>query len=73
QNVHDVFSRMAYSSVAKTAILPLQDVLALDETARINTPGAAAGNWGWRLHPGQLTSSTAEHILKELTWLFNRR
>lgn len=73
QNVHYVLSRMAYSSVAKTAILPLQDVLALDETARINTPGAAAGNWGWRLHPGQLTSSTAEHILKELTWLFNRR
>jgi len=70
-NVHYVLSRLAYASVAKTAILPLQDVLGLDETARINTPGSTTNNWAWRLVPGQL-SSAAEHFLKELTWLFNR-
>jgi len=27
----------------------LQDVMKLDNTARINTPGVAKGNWAWRI------------------------
>lgn len=40
--------RAAQASVADTAIAPFQDLLALGSEARMNLPGAAAGNWGWR-------------------------
>lgn len=41
--------RSAYQSVARTAIVPMQDVLDLGSEARFNTPGVAQGNWAWRL------------------------
>jgi len=41
--------REAWASVAGTAIAPMQDVLKLGSDARMNTPGAASGNWGWRM------------------------
>ena len=46
------FIRAACQSVARTAIVPLQDVLRLDNAARMNTPGRAAGNWAWRVSAG---------------------
>ncbi|MGE5595248.1 MAG: 4-alpha-glucanotransferase [Hyphomicrobiales bacterium] len=41
--------RMAYESVAAMAIVPMQDVLELGSEARMNIPGYADGNWGWRM------------------------
>ena len=41
--------RVAFASVAHTAIVPFQDVLALDGGARMNLPGVADGNWSWRV------------------------
>jgi 4-alpha-glucanotransferase len=41
--------RAAMLSVAHTAIVPFQDILALDSGARMNMPGLASGNWGWRV------------------------
>ncbi len=41
--------REAWASVAGTAIAPMQDVLRAGPEARLNTPGEADGNWGWRL------------------------
>lgn len=40
--------RWALASVARLAVIPLQDVLALDGTHRMNRPGTVAGNWTWR-------------------------
>lgn len=40
--------RAAYASVARLAIIPLQDVLELDASHRMNTPGTTVGNWRWR-------------------------
>lgn len=40
--------RAAWSSRAALAIAPLQDILNLGTEARMNVPGQAAGNWGWR-------------------------
>ncbi|KAG2711752.1 hypothetical protein I3760_04G091000 [Carya illinoinensis] len=37
------------SSVAKTAIIPMQDVLGLGNSARMNIPATQFGNWSWRL------------------------
>ncbi|WP_192821052.1 malto-oligosyltrehalose synthase [Rufibacter sp. LB8] len=71
EDIYWVMARLAYASVAKTAILPIQDVLGIDEQGRMNTPGSSSGNWGWRLLPGQITKQTEEQ-LKEWTWLYNR-
>lgn len=71
KDVHLEMGRLAYASVAQTAILPIQDVLGLDETARMNTPASTESNWLWRLQPGQLTPA-AEEQLREWTKLYNR-
>jgi 4-alpha-glucanotransferase len=46
----------ALASVANLAIVPLQDLLDLDSTARFNTPGTASGNWLWRMRDAQFDS-----------------
>lgn len=43
--------RIAASVLASkndVAIMPLQDVLGLDDGARMNVPGVAEGNWSWQ-------------------------
>jgi 4-alpha-glucanotransferase len=57
---------LAWSSRARLAIVPAQDVLGLGSEARMNTPGRNEGNWRWRLRRGQLTSRHAAR-LRELT------
>ena len=69
--ISGLFARMAYGSVAGIVILPMQDVLNLDESARMNTPASSKNNWGWRLLPGQL-SGPAEANLREWTGMYNR-
>ncbi len=54
--------RLAYTSVADTAVVPLQDVLALGSEARMNTPAVAAGNWAWRLAGGELDAELAGRL-----------
>jgi 4-alpha-glucanotransferase len=49
KNVVEVMARLVYGSVARIAILPMQDVLRLDERARMNTPSSGSGNWAWRM------------------------
>lgn len=63
--------RATLASVAETAIVPMQDVLALDARGRMNTPAVAAGNWGWRLHPHGLRDDHAAR-LRDLCGLFAR-
>lgn len=41
------FIRLAFSSPADTAIVPLQDVLSLGTEHRMNIPGTTKGNWGF--------------------------
>lgn len=70
-NVTHLLCRLAHASVAKTVILPMQDVLELDESARMNTPASGTGNWGWRLLPGQTTKQAGQQ-LRDWTHLYNR-
>ncbi len=58
--------RLAMMSVARTCILPLQDVLGLDNTCRINQPGTVEKNWVWRMKPDALTLQ-AQRELRQLT------
>lgn len=70
-NIHLEMVRLAYSSVANIAMVPMQDVLGLDEAARMNTPASGEKNWRWRLQDNQTTYET-ERQLREWTTLFNR-
>jgi 4-alpha-glucanotransferase len=54
--------RAAYTSVADRAVIPAQDVLELGSEGRMNTPGEAEGNWGWRLRPGALEHGSAARL-----------
>jgi 4-alpha-glucanotransferase len=62
--------RLAMRSVAGLAVVPFQDVLALDGGARMNTPSVAADNWQWRLTAEQL--HTRQNWLKESVWMTAR-
>ena len=54
--------RLAFTSRANTAIVPLQDVLSLGTHARMNLPGRASGNWGWRFRAGVLSDELAQRL-----------
>lgn len=63
--------RLAWGSVAATAIAPLQDVLSLGSETRMNRPGIAEGNWRWRFRPQQFGPGLVEKM-SGLTELYNR-
>jgi len=71
KDVHLDMIRFALMSHADVAIAPLQDVLGLGGEARFNTPGAAEGNWQWRVREDQLTRDIAVN-LRYLTELYGR-
>lgn len=63
--------RGVFSSVARVAIVPLQDILDMNSDARMNTPGQASGNWQWRFLPGAITPHISQR-LKDLTLTYGR-
>jgi 4-alpha-glucanotransferase len=70
-SIHWDLIRQALTSVARIAVIPMQDVLGLGAEARMNTPGQADGNWGWRMAEDQLLPEQAAR-LRELTGLSGR-
>lgn len=52
--------RLAYSSVANIVVIPMQDILNLDNDARMNYPGRLGGNWSWRFTWQQVPHGLAE-------------
>ncbi len=69
--VPDRVFRAAYGSVASAAIFQMQDVIGLDNSARMNTPGTFGNNWCWRMLPGQFREDRIEYLAK-LTDTFGR-
>lgn len=69
--VHWVMIRSIMSSVANTAIVPMQDILGLGSEARMNLPGMASGYWKWRMRPGAASQEIAAR-LKDLATLYDR-
>ena len=63
--VVDKVFRAAYGSVASVAIFQMQDVLKLDNWARMNTPSQVGGNWRWRMEKDQFGEEQAGY----LAWL----
>ena len=64
------FIRAALASVARTAIVPMQDALDLGSEHRMNTPGLM-GAWEWRFSWDQVGSAPAQR-LKALTLAYGR-
>ncbi len=50
-------------SRAETVIIPLQDYLELDSSARLNTPGKSLFNWEWRAGKGDFDESLKQKII----------
>ncbi len=63
--------RAILGSVAEMTILPIQDVLGLDASARMNTPGTITDNWKWKLASPELLGEPGLK-LKMLTELYGR-
>jgi len=61
-DVVDAAIRALLASPADTVIVPLQDLLHLDERHRMNRPGTTKGNWTWRLEQGQLSHALATRL-----------
>lgn len=72
EGIHWSLIRLAMASVANVAIFPLQDVLGLGNDSRMNLPGKADGNWGWRYREDSLNNWITEH-LGWVTELYGRR
>ena len=62
---------LVMSSVADLCVIPMQDYLGLDNSARMNQPSTLGKNWKWRLTSGQFTEELQKNIL-ELTGRYGR-
>lgn len=56
----------ALSSVAKLAILPMQDILELGAGQRMNTPGTTEHNWCWRFNWNELKPEMETNVKAEI-------
>ncbi len=68
--LHTNAMRVVMASPANVVLFPMQDVLGLNQRARMNVPGTTKGNWRWRL-PGMNLTSIAQQ-LQRLTDAFGR-
>jgi 4-alpha-glucanotransferase len=63
--------RLALSSTAGTAVVPLQDAMGLGSEARMNVPSRGGGNWQWRFSKQMLTEEITRR-LREMAELYGR-
>jgi len=64
KDVHTALMELASKSSAEISIFPLQDVLGLDQNARMNTPGTTVNNWEWRFNEKVLTKKVCDYLKK---------
>ena len=62
---------LVMQSVANLCIIPMQDYLGLDNSARMNQPSTIGKNWKWRLKEGQFSKELREEM-KELSLRYGR-
>jgi len=54
---------VVYRTNANFVIVPLQDILCLDNQARMNYPGTVSGNWLWRYKKGDITKEMEKKLV----------
>ena len=71
-DIHWIFNRALLASVARRAVIPVQDIIGLDSSGRMNTPGTFGNqNWSWRMEKGMLSQPVLDR-LKHLTHIYGR-
>lgn len=71
---HDIawdFIRAIWRSNAHFALTPMQDILSLPASDRMNTPGTSENNWNWRLRFDQLDEFSM-YRLRDLNEMYSR-
>ncbi|MGL4393290.1 MAG: 4-alpha-glucanotransferase, partial [Fusobacteriaceae bacterium] len=58
------FIEAVWSTKSVLAIAQMQDVIGLDNSARMNKPATIPGNWKWRLKKGEINSRIIERLAK---------
>ena len=71
KEIHWDFIRMAFSSVADIAIIPLQDILGFGSDCRMNIPSTQQGNWRWRCAEHFFSDSILARLRDE-TYFYGR-
>lgn len=66
------FLRGLWASPAKLAIAQMQDVLGLDNRARMNIPSTVGDNWNWRMKSDAINEEIIRK-LKRLTKIYGRK
>ena len=66
-----LFMKTLFDTIADVVIIQAQDLLGLDNSARMNMPGTIGSNWKWRLESDSLDNKIC-NSLKELTINSNR-
>ncbi len=63
--------RAGMATPSELFVLQMQDALELPQSARMNTPGVASGNWQWRMKRDAITEGLAAK-LRRFTRLYRR-
>lgn len=71
EQIPEAMIRAGYASIANTAIFQMQDILELDNSARMNLPSTVGTNWRWRMLPNQFTEERIK-MLHRFCKLYNR-
>ncbi len=69
--IYKSFISLAMQSPAELSIIPMQDWLGLNDSARMNTPSTSKDNWQWRIKKNSLTKELSQAIKKK-TSLYGR-
>ena len=69
--IHKTLICGAMASAANLCIIPMQDLLGLDNSARMNTPSTSGTNWKWRLNRDGFSDDVIKKLCK-LTKLYGR-
>ena len=72
EEINWLLIRTALASVGDLAILPLQDLLDLDDRGRMNDPSKVAGNWRWRYNNSEILTQELSDRILNLTQLYSR-
>ena len=62
EDIPDAIIKVAYASNAAVAIFQVQDILKLDDHARMNLPSTLGGNWQWRMVKDELTEDCIQTL-----------
>jgi len=72
EGYHWGFVRGLWASPAKLVIVQMQDVLGLDNHARMNIPSTVGDNWNWRMKSDAINTEIVRK-LKNLTKIYGRK